>query len=454
MTRPSWRVCAPLVTLVCGACVLAPEGLDSEREALLARGVPYEREFAARELPPLSSPPTWRELLQRTFLTHGELEAAWQEWRGALARVTSASTWPSTNVEIGFERMFSSERMSAWDRTSIGVGFDPDTMLQLPHKTELMGSVAFADARAAGERFRALKFALQRQFQEAWIELARLEEEIVLKEEVLALRRSGSAAAERAAAIGSNSSGLVRTRLELAALENEIQSSKASALQAAARVRGLANLTPEVEIRARDAWPMRDAPALGDDEILSLSALTNPRLAELAHALAGREDALELARAAWWPNVSPRAGLTGSVSRFLGASFSLPLAIPRVRAEIEEARAALSGAEALTRQGSADVRAAVTAELLALREAERAHAFLEGTVVPLAAELSTFAELAYAGGTASQMEWIEALGAVVETRLALLDARAAREASLARLEEWMGVDWATLVQGPEVSHVR
>ncbi|MBL8859535.1 MAG: TolC family protein [Planctomycetes bacterium] len=454
MFRIHTRWVPPCIALLFSACVLAPEGLDDEQTRLADNGTPYLAQRSERELPELSARPTWRELLQRAFLTHGEIEAAWQEWRAAVARVTGESTWPSTNVEIGFEHMFSPSRMSAWERTSLGVGFDPDTMLELPFKTELMGKVALADARAAGERFRAAKFALQRDFLERWVELARLEEEIALKAEILALQSSASSAAERAAVIGSGSASLVRTKIELAVLENEILGLQSSALQAAARLRGIAHVTSEVVISARDSWPLRDAPPVADDVILAHAALSNPALTELARAVEGREDALELARAAWWPNISPRAGLTGSVTRFFGASFSLPVALPRVRAEIEQAKADLARYTALAHQGATDVNAAVTAELLALREAERAHAFLKDTIIPLANELSFFAGSAYAGGTASQMEWIDAMRAVIDARLALLAARAAREVSLARLEEWMGIDWGTLVKTWEVSDVR
>ncbi len=448
------RWLSPCIALLFSGCVLAPGGLDAERDRLASSGAPFAKALAERDLPPLTPTPTWRELLQRAFLTNGEIEAAWQEWRGAVARVTGESTWPSTNVEIGFERMFSDERMSAWDRTSLDVGFDADTMLDLPGKTAQKGSIALAEARAAGERFRARKFALQREFIEMWVDLARLEEQIGLQEEILALNRSSSSAASRAAVMGSNSTNLVRARIELATVENEILASKASASQAAARLRAIANVGPDVVIRARDSWPARRAPELADDELLALAAQTNPRLVEFARSVEGRTDALELARAEWWPNISPRAGLTGSVSRFIAASVSLPVAIPRVKAMIEEARAGLAGSEAMARQGALDVRAAITAELLAWRDAERAHAFLAGTIVPLAQELAFLAGNAYAGGTIMQVEWLDAMRAVVDARSALLEARAARESSLARVEEWLGVDLETLGKNPEVSHVR
>jgi outer membrane protein TolC len=447
------RWIAPCLAALSCACVLAPKELEGESDKLAHDGAPYALPFAERTLPELSARPDWHELLYRSYLANGELEAAWQEWRGAVARVTSEATWPNSNVELSFERVVSGG-MSAWESTSLGVGFDPEMMLALPFKTELSGSIAFAEARAAGERFRAARFALQRRFVEGWVELARLEGLIALKEETLALQGSASSAAERGALIGSNSAGFVRTKIALSALENEILGLKSAAEQAAARLRAVAHVPPGVVISARDAWPMQGAPRLADDEILALAARSNPRLAELARAVEGRADALELARAAWWPDIAPSAGLTGSMTRFIGASLSLPLSIPRVTAQIEEAQAGVERSQALARQGAVDVNAAITAELLALREAERAHVFLEETLVPLANELSFLARNAYAGGTSSQMEWLDAMRAALDARLALLDARAAREASLARLEEWVGVDLVTLAPAPEVSHVQ
>ena len=97
------RWIAPCIAALSCACVLAPKELETESDKLAHDGAPYALPLEERTLPALSAQPGWHELLYRAFLQNGELEAAWQEWRGAVARVTSESTWPNSNVELSFD---------------------------------------------------------------------------------------------------------------------------------------------------------------------------------------------------------------------------------------------------------------------------------------------------------------------------------------------------------------
>lgn len=437
---------------LCGACVLAPDGLQEERDTLASSAENFGDEFAARAWPPLPEAPTWRDLLQRAFLSNGDIEAAWHEWRAAVAAVTRMSTWPNTNVELGLEYLFSSENMTTWNRTTLSAGFDAMQTLELPAKTSLRGEIALSDARAAGERFRAAKFALQRRFLESWIALAKLEAEAGIQAESLALLRLSASAAERGAAIQSDPRELMRARLEVARAEDALARLRSMRSQTCVAIHALIGAPADVEIKAPDTLPAPRALELGDAGLIALAAESNPKLAELARRVQGRDDALELARAAWWPDVVPMAGLTGNASRFLGASISLPTGLPAIRAAIEEAQADLARSRALDRQGTTDVNASITAELLALRDAERATRYLSETIVPVARQLAASARSSYASGIATQREWLEGLRAELEAQTALVEARAARETSLARLEELVGVDFETLANKAQVNH--
>jgi outer membrane protein TolC len=65
-------------------------------------------------------------------------------------------------------------------------------------------------------------------------------------------------------------------------------------------------------------------------------------------------------------------------------------------------------------------------------------------VRPIAERLEKSAETAYAAGAITQREWLDMRRAVLDVRLALADARTAREKSLARLERLVGVDFESL----------
>src|SRR5439155_18110304 len=109
------------------------------------------RPVESRALPELPDHPSWRDVLHRAFLANGELEAAYFEWQAAVARINQAAAYPNSNVAVGFDYMFSGERMKSWDRTTISAGFDPSLYLALPTKVTKAGEGARDEARAAGQ---------------------------------------------------------------------------------------------------------------------------------------------------------------------------------------------------------------------------------------------------------------------------------------------------------------
>jgi len=424
--------------------VLAPDELKDERDRLDRAGTRYAVDLGERTLPVLPEAPSYDDWLRRAFQVSGDLETAWQEWRAALAEVSAASAWPNTNVELDFEHVFSGESGSAWDRTSVGLGFDSAEMLELPKKTRLRGRVAFEEARMARERFRKTKFALERRFTEIFVEWVSAREELAAAELALELLRTSSASLQRAAAASPNALGFVRARIEIAETEDEIERKRSAVARSAALVMSSARVVEVLQPTQTPSWPNLVAPTIDDATWIALAARSNPMLAEFAHTVAGRTDALELARAAWWPDVAPFAGFTGSLTRFVGATLSIPTQTAKIRASIEAAAARLDGVRASSSQGAVDVRAGVTLDLIALREAERALRFSNEVLQPMARELAALARAAYAGGTAGQIEWLDALRAENDVKTAQIAARATRETSLARLQEWVGIDIASI----------
>jgi outer membrane protein, heavy metal efflux system len=169
------------------SCVLAPEGTPEERARLDANSALFEPQVETRQLPELPGQADWRAVLHRAFLANGDLESAYFEWKAALARIDQAATWPNSNVAVSFSYMFSPEQMKFWDRTTIGVGFDPSVNLSLPIKVQTAGQIALEAARQAAEKFRAVKFDLQRKVLSAYLDLALVEEKIRIERDNLTL---------------------------------------------------------------------------------------------------------------------------------------------------------------------------------------------------------------------------------------------------------------------------
>src|SRR5580765_1036010 len=148
------------VSALVGGCVFRPPGTAEESTRLEHAGKAYAPPVEQREIPELPENPTWQDILHRAFLANGDLEAAYFDWAAAFARIDQAANWPNSNVAPTFSYLFSGGKMKAWDRTTINVGFDPMQNVSFPTKTAQAGRVAFDNARAAGQRFAAKKFAL------------------------------------------------------------------------------------------------------------------------------------------------------------------------------------------------------------------------------------------------------------------------------------------------------
>lgn len=173
------RTLSPILALsvTLAGCSLAPPGTleeqaKAERFSTLFEPPPGPGSTAAR------AGTSGLALRLAPGLSCHELRSAYFEWKAALARIDQAATWPNSNVALSFSYMFSPEQMKAWDRTTIGLGFDPSMNLSLPIKVQTAGLVALDAARQAGEKFRAVKFDPQRKALSMYLDLALTVEKI------------------------------------------------------------------------------------------------------------------------------------------------------------------------------------------------------------------------------------------------------------------------------------
>jgi cobalt-zinc-cadmium efflux system outer membrane protein len=382
-------------------------------------------------------------VLHRAFLANGELEAAYHEWAMANARVPQRGAWPNSPLMVEFEYMFSAERMKSWDRATVTASPDPMENLSFPTKTYQSAKVAMKDAQAAGERFAAAKFDLQRRVLSAWVEYALQAEKVRVQRENVALLRLLAETARGRVQAGASQQDLLRADIELRLGEDELRNLEAELPSQ----RAMLNAMLGRDLQASLAQPARlpETRAVPDDaSLLAVGVANSPELAALAREVSGREDALERARREYIPDVNPFAGFTGSISQVIGAGVSLPTVIPRIQGMISEARADLRRVQAMARQTRLDRAAEYVAALYALRNSERQAALLEGQVLPAAQRVLDSARQAYTAGTGTYLDLIESQRTLLDVRLALAEARASREQNLIDLEAIAGVDVETL----------
>jgi cobalt-zinc-cadmium efflux system outer membrane protein len=450
-SRPDRRraACAALgfaVLLTQSGCVLAPRATRVERERAAAAGSAYEIDAATRVLPPLPAEAGWRDILERAFLANGELEAAYFEWRAALARVDQAAAYPNTRVALQFQYMFSGENLKAWDRSSFNLGFDPMQSLSFPTKVIAAGRVALDEARAAGERFSAAKFDLQKRVLTAYWELVLIGERVRTQEAHAAVLGLLAETARARLTAGAGQRVLLDAEVARRLAENDLESLRAEVPQRRAELNALMGREAEARLPVPRALPAGREVGAGDAELLAVAVDRNPELAALARMVDGRQDALELARLQYIPDINPFAGFTGSMSQVAGAMLAIPATIPKVRAGIEEARADLRAAAAMLHQTERDRAGTFVATLHALRNSERQAAFLGAEVLPLAENVVTSLRAAYEAGAAGSEGLVESQRMLLDLRLAIAEARVSREQRLADLEALAGVDVETLAK--------
>lgn len=426
-------------------CVLAPPGLREERAMLERAGSPYEPPIEERTLPELSEQPDWRELLSRAFAGNGEIEADYFEWKAALERVEIVAGWPDTNLMPSLSYMLSGGGMKAWDRTTVSVGFDPMQNLSFPSKVRKAGELALAEAREAGSRFLAAKFALQREVLESWLELSLLEEQSRIQRDRVHLAQLAVDSGAQRAAVHGDHRDLLRAQVELRQFEIQLDALETQARAARTNLNGMLARAPDAPLELERALPEARALPVDDAALIAAGVSNNPELQALAFAVAARGDALELARLQYIPDFNPFVSFTGSVQQMVGLGVSLPTRLPQLRAGIAEARAMLRAADAELRQARLDRRASFVAALYVLRFSERQTDLFAREILPAAEQVAGSARESYATGAASFLELIDAQQVLLEVRLSIAEARIERERRLAEIEELAGLDVETLV---------
>ena len=451
-TRVAWAggpfilVLSIMMAVGLGGCVLAPHGTAEEQAKLAAVSVslPFEAPIDARQLPEVPAQADRRDVLSRAFLANGELESAYFEWKAALARIGQAAIWPNSSLALTYSYMFSPENVKFWNRSTIGVGFDPSVSLSLPVKSRTAGKVALEAARQAGERFRTIKFELQRKVLSEYLDLALSEEKIRIERSNLTVLKLLSDSASYRAQAGGPMQDLLKALIESQLTENQLGNLQAEAESNRSTLNGMLGRDGKAPLVLPPVLPSPRPIAVDDARLIAVAVDANPELAGLARQVAGRTDAIELARLAYLPDFSPSISITGNISQLLGSMVMLPTKLPAIRAAINEAEAMERSAEAILRQTGRDRAASFVANLYFMRNAERQTAFYQQRLIPAAAQLLSTSRQEYAAGTVGFADLIDSERMFIQIRVMVAEARIEREKRLAELEALAGIDVESL----------
>ncbi|MFY9345031.1 MAG: TolC family protein [Planctomycetota bacterium] len=422
--------------LLLAACAVRPEGELAERDRLAAAGQPYAEDAVVPELP---ARPTVDDYVRVALLANADLRARYWEWRAAVEQIPQDSSPP--NIALSFDYLLGGGGMSAWDRTTLGLTNDTMTNIPVPSKLATAGRRALELARAAGLRFEAARFRLQGSVRSTYSDLALLAETERIQAETVALLRQ--IAGQVAVRVQSGSAGTqdqLRAQTEIELAGNELQNLRARIPAVTARLDALLSRTADAPLPRPEALPAPRPLDVPDHELIRIGSERSPELAALARDVAGRDEALNLARQAWIPDFGLSFSLTGSISQMLGAMLVLPTRTEAIRAGIEQARAGLRAAEAARLQYERDLAASFVLNLAVLRNDERQVALFESTIVPRAQQTVQILLTSYPAQRASWLDLLDAQRTLLDARLALAQLRTEREKALAAIETWSAVD--------------
>lgn len=397
---------------------------DALRESLARQGIDTQRW-------PL---PAWdREALTALAITrHPDLAVAQAELRSAEAAAGSARARQGLGIETTIEHHGGSD--SPW---TLGVVLD--ALLTGGERRAAQADAADALALAAVHQAAQTAWQVRQRVHAAWQERAQARQRALLAARVLALQQSQAASQEARLARGATDRRdvLQARQAELDATREALQA-EAGQARAELALAAAAGLAPETlaALPLAPADDELDAP-LPSADALQRTALQN-RL-DLRSALAryaAAEATLRLEIARQWPELVLKPGYAwdqGENRWSLGLALSLPpggrnqaaIAQAEAQRELEGRRCLALQAESIARLAQAR-QAAATAQRLSLAAQDRAS---------LAADRQARTARRLAAGDADRPELLAAELAALEAQRDVLDARSARHAAAAALED-------------------
>lgn len=426
-------------SLILTSCSLTPEGFSKGVERNKDAGERYSKAFEQRDLVELPDSPSWKDVLQRGLLVNGDLEAAYFDWQASLERVRSESSYPNTNTMLGYNYLFSKEKMKSFDRSSFSLGIDQMLNLSFPGKVIRAGKQAFEEALSKEEEFHAYKFKVQGELLSTWAQYEAVLIKVQLENERLKLYQILEQSSIAQQLTGGTQRDALLQNIKTGEIQNGLLSLMAKERALRAKLNGLIARDANAPIKTQSDVEIRPL-TISDEKLIEVSTSKNPELLALAHEVKGKEDALEQARLAWIPDLNPSFMFTGTIDRTLGATLVLPTAISKIQAQVDAAKASLESNKAKLRQAKFSNASMFIGTLVLVRDMERQIQFYNTNLAPFATMLSKNAEISYQTGFTKLNESIDDRVMLLSIKTELLDMKVEYTKMLSELESLMGID--------------
>jgi len=406
------------------------------RQQLSVIGHAYRPDGRKPTLPALTSGSEATEYLRFALLNHPRVEAAYYDWKSAVAAIAPARALP--DPQLTFQADITSTVMSLMP----GLMFD----IMAPGKRAAMGREASATSETAYHAYATVVVSTSAELRKAWVELAYIDEAVAIRHQMAGVLDQASATAETDYSTGRGMGTLEeQTKILNASAKLKSDLRVLADRQTAARARfkaalGLSRDDPE------PAWPTApfpSAPLPSEDALWKQALAANPQLGAMRAMVEMTMMQVAVARSARTPDFT--AGLMADLKADPlmyrpTATMTLPIWREKISEAISSADSRKLAAQARLSAEQIGMAAELAQMLFMLREADRMLAYIDEAALPNIANALRSAEAGYGTGMAGFAPLAELRLMELDMRLERVDVRREREAALADLASFVAAD--------------
>ncbi|MCX7009687.1 MAG: TolC family protein, partial [Kiritimatiellaeota bacterium] len=401
--------------LLIAGCATPAE--KAEQRALQQVTKQYRPQSEKPALPQLTTSAPLAEFLTYALLNHPDVEAAYFDWAASVARITSAGAPPDPALTFQM------------DIQSIVTSLMPGLMFNFPGTGKLRAQAAVAAAESAGKyyTFEARVLAAAFAVKKTYYQLYFLTEKIAVNRATLAVLGNVEAVARQRNVVNQATlQDVLRAQMEQERLRTEIANLEDSRQPLAVQFKAALGLPVDAP---EPPQPMRFETtklAVAPSNLLAAAYARNPRLKVLAADVQRAMAALQLAAKAGVPDFS--AGLEADLKMTPllyrpQASVTLPIWRSKIRAQLAEAQAQKSAAQARLTGEQIALAVELAEQTYILREAQRNLALAQDSILPKARLALESARAGYLSNQSSFVDLTDAWRAVLGAELDAIMAR-------------------------------
>jgi outer membrane protein TolC len=440
-------------TLTLSGCawVIRPQGEEAERVKVAQAEEPYRQPIEKRPLPDLSRRAPLPQVLDYAFSAGGELEAAYREWRGALERVPQPGALPDPKLE--FKTVLNPFNPESLGKVLQSLSLDLSQEVPRKAKRVARADQALAQARGAGEKFRAAKYQLQNKVVGLYAQLALNEETTALTSETLRLLgQTHELALHRFHSMAEGAlSDVYKIEIEIEKQQSELRALENARARLVGELNGALNRSAGAPL-GKTTLAEVNFPKASQEELFARAVEHNAELASLRREIEARGAAQTLANLEKKPDFMVSGGLDeslgdlSSLSGFstpmlnLGVNMNLPLNRERIRAAIAEALAMRQAADARYAAARSNTQARLVMALASIRDTQRVITDYDEHIVPAANRLLDTQLSTYGSGGGEFLDVLDTERLLIDFKQLVLQARADRLRFYGELEEVLGED--------------